>query len=69
MTIMKMLLLSVTLVISGGCASSQKSTALPQNPNYSATPCAENCGTDPTCNASCMPLSSPGQPQPVTFGQ
>jgi hypothetical protein len=49
-----------------GCAS-QKTSAIPPGPNYSSTPCSDNCGTDPGCNAGCTPLATPGTPQPMVI--
>ena len=65
---MKALLLVVAMLVAGCAASHKPKGSLPPGPNYSTTPCAENCGTDATCNASCTPVGSPGQPPPVTFG-
>jgi hypothetical protein len=61
-------ILAFSILIFCGCASSQKSGAIPPGPNYSATPCSDNCGTDPTCNASCTPLATSGVQQPITLG-
>ncbi len=50
------------------CGSSHKTSAIPPGPNYSSTPCADNCGADPSCNAGCTPLATPGTPQPLNIG-
>lgn len=54
--------LFVTIAIvatAGGCTVKNARTS---SPNYSTTPCAENCGTDPTCNSTCTPTSNTNPP-------
>jgi hypothetical protein len=57
--------LVIAMFFLAGCAS-QKTSAIAPGPNYSATPCSDNCGNDATCNAGCTPLATPGQIQPTT---
>ncbi|MEO7110133.1 MAG: hypothetical protein ABI183_06820 [Polyangiaceae bacterium] len=64
---MKNVLLIGLLLIVGCGSSSKKSGAIPPGPNYSATPCADNCGADATCNAGCTPLGAPGTQQPINM--
>lgn len=40
------------------CSSSRKSSGPPRQPSYSTVPCAEQCGNDPNCNASCTPVTN-----------
>jgi hypothetical protein len=41
-----------------GCGATNRNAG----PNYSTTPCAENCGNDPQCQASCTPVRNPNVP-------
>jgi hypothetical protein len=38
-------------------------------PNYSSTPCADNCGNDAQCQASCTNMRNPNIPTPVYNGE
>lgn len=58
------MLIGLSLVVGCG-SSSKKSSAISPGPNYSATPCSDNCGADVTCNSSCTSLGSPGTIQPM----
>jgi hypothetical protein len=42
-----------------GCGANQS-----QGPNYSRVPCADNCGSDPQCQASCTEIGPAHSPQP-----
>jgi hypothetical protein len=35
-------------------------------PNYSTTPCSQNCGNDTQCQARCIDVSDPNGPPPFT---
>ncbi len=50
--------LAVLTIFFCGCGASQKSNAIDPGPNYSNTPCADNCGTDTACNAECKDISA-----------
>ena len=44
----------LALAALGGCSANK---AYMLGPNYSSTPCVDNCGTDTTCQARCTDLN------------
>jgi len=64
---MKSVMLIGLLFVFGCGSSSKKSSAVSPGPNYSSTPCSDNCGADATCNSSCTPLATPGTMQPLSI--
>ncbi|HEX4447072.1 MAG TPA: hypothetical protein VH044_10060 [Polyangiaceae bacterium] len=49
-----------------GCAVNK--TSMTAGPNYSTTPCADNCGTDAMCQAQCTPVTGSTLPPVVITG-
>jgi hypothetical protein len=52
------------LALSLLAACSGNPTPRPTGPNYSSSPCVDNCGNDPTCQASCRDVGNQPVPPP-----
>ena len=65
---MKRKTLFLAAVAIAGCAGKVKPANTSGGPNYSQTPCAENCGNDATCQSSCTGVSNSNMP-PGQFGK
>jgi hypothetical protein len=60
------LLLLPLLAFAGGCSAAANRSV---GPNYSSTPCVDNCGNDAQCQASCTNMRNPNIPTPVYTGK
>ena len=56
--------LALLLVLAAACGVNNQGLG----PNYSTTPCADNCGNDTQCQAKCTDVSDPNRPPPLTGG-
>jgi len=52
--------------LDAGCAVNK--ATMSAGPNYSTTPCADNCGADATCQAQCTPVTGSTLPPVVITG-
>lgn len=55
----------ILVALRAGACSASNNRGYNAGPNYSSTPCADNCGTDAQCQATCTNTRNPNLPAPI----